>query len=257
MNCGFRVEAIRTMSRASKDEHIDDPRREFLVRALSLGILAGGAGWQLEALAGVLGAVPAQLPEGRSIFSLEGEVWVNGQRATRDSLIGPDDHLRTGPGATLVAVVGQDALILRQRSELQLGVGQAARQFLRLVSGAMLTVFGRRERELTVQTSAAVIGIRGTGVYFETDPEKTYVCTCYGQTRLSASDDPSATEDIRSRHHDAPRYVLAKPHNGQRIVPAAFQWHTDMELMTLEALVGREVPFKLEGMEYRGPRREY
>jgi len=30
-----------------------------------------------------------------------------------------------------------------------------------------------------------------------------------------------------------------------------------MELMTLEALVGREVPFKLEDAEYRGPRREY
>lgn len=245
------------MRSSPRDEHIDDPRREFLLRALSLGLLVGGSGWQGEALAALFGAVPAKLPEGRSIFALEGEVWVNSQRANRDTLIGPQDHLRTGAGASLVAVVGQDALILRQRSELQLNAGRATRQFLRLVTGAMLTVFGKRDRDLVIQTSVATIGIRGTGVYFETDAEKTYVCTCYGQTRLSANDDPSVSEDISSRHHDAPRYVLARPQDGRRIVPAAFQWHTDMELMTLEALVGREVPFRLEGMDYRGPRREY
>jgi hypothetical protein len=242
---------------AHRDEAIDDPRRAFLLRALSLGLLVGGSGWQWPALAGVLGDVPAKLPQGRSIFALEGEVWVNGQRASRDRLIGPGDHVRTGEGARLVAVVGQDALILRERSELQLGLGQAARQFLRLVNGAMLAVFARRERKLEIQGPAAVIGIRGTGVYIEADPEKTYVCTCYGRTQISAVDDPSQVEEIVAQHHDAPRYVLARPLNGRRIVPAAFQWHTDLELMTLEALVGREVPFRLEGMEYKGPRREY
>ncbi|AXQ30933.1 hypothetical protein D0B54_20605 [Solimonas sp. K1W22B-7] len=238
-------------------EEADDSRREFLVRALSLGLLAGGSGWQLEALAGVFGELPGRLPAGRSVFSLQGEVRVNGQRATRDTLIGPQDHVRTGKGASLVAVVGQDALILRGDTELQLDLGRSTRQFFRLVSGAMLTVFGQRDRELAVQTGTATIGIRGTGVYFEADPEKTYVCTCYGRVQLAAAGDPSASEEIVAQHHDAPRYVLARPQNGRRIVPAAFQWHTDLELMTLEALVGREVPFRLEGMGYKGPRREY
>lgn len=238
-------------------EEADDSRREFLLRALSLGLLAGGSGWQLEALAGVFGELPGRLPAGRSIFSLQGEVLVNGQRATRDTLIGPQDHVRTGKGASLVAVVGADALILRERTELQLDAGRATRQFFRLVSGAMLTVFGKRDRELAVQTGTATIGIRGTGVYFEADPEKTYVCTCYGRVQLAAADEPGVSEEIVAQHHDAPRYVLARPQDGRRIVPAAFQWHTDLELMTLEALVGREVPFKLEGMKYKGPRREY
>ncbi|PPE73839.1 hypothetical protein C3942_10565 [Solimonas fluminis] len=239
------------------DDEADDSRREFLLQALSLGLLAGGSGWQTQALAGVLGELPGKLPQGRSIFSMQGEVLVNGRPASRDTPIGPEDHVKTGKGASLVAVVGQDALILRGDSELKLDAGRAARQFFRLVSGAMLTVFGRRERELSVYTPTATIGIRGTGVYFEADPEKTYVCTCYGRVQIEAGDDPAVREEIVARHHDAPRYVLAKPQNGRRIVPASFQWHTDLELMTLEALVGREVPFKLEAGQYKGPRREY
>lgn len=243
--------------RTSDDAEIDDPRRTFLLRALTLGWLAGGAGWQVEALAGVFGELPARLPEGRSIFSLSGEVWVDGQPATRDTHIGADAQIRTGRGATLVGVVGQDALILRGNSELQLTGAQSAKRVFRLVTGAMLSVFGRREQTLDIRTPTATIGIRGTGVYTEADAEKTYICTCYGRTLIEAADDPGTREDITARHHDAPRWVLARPQNGRRIVPAAFQWHTDLELMTLEALVGREVPFKLEGMDYRGPRREY
>lgn len=236
---------------------IDDPRRSFLVRALSLGWLVGGAGWQLDAVAGVLGELPAKLPTGRSVFSIDGEVWVNGKRATRETLIGPDDHIRTGDRSSIVAVVGQDALILRGNTELQLGAGRAAKRFFRLVTGAMLTVFGRRDDTLDIQAPTVTIGIRGTGVYTEADAEKTYVCTCYGRTTLTSTTDAGASETIESRHHDAPRYVLAEPQDGRRIVPAAFQWHTDLELMTLEALVGRTVPFQLEEMNYRGPRREY
>jgi hypothetical protein len=239
------------------EDDIDDPRRAFLLRALALGWLAGGAGWQSAALAGVFGELPARLPSGRSIFRIDGEVWVDGKPATRDTVIGADAHIRTGADASLVGVVGADALILRGRSELQLAGAATAKRVFRLVSGAMLSVFGRREQTLDIQTPTATIGIRGTGVYTEADPEKTYLCTCYGHTRISAADSPDVSEDIVARHHDAPRWILAKPQNGRRIVPADFRWHTDLELMTLEALVGREVPFQLEGMEYRGPRREY
>lgn len=243
------------------EDDIDDPRRRFLLRALSLGWLAGGVGWQADAIAGpianMFGDLPLRLPAGRSIFRIDGEVWVDGKPATRDTVIDADAHIRTGDGASLVGVVGQDALILRPRSELQLAGARSAKRVFRLVAGAMLSVFGRREQTLDIQTPTATIGIRGTGVYTEADAEKTYLCTCYGRTEIRAADDPDVREEIVAQHHDAPRWILAKPQNGRRIVPAAFQWHTDLELMTLEALVGREVPFRLEGMEYRGPRREY
>ena len=34
-----------------------------------------------------------------------------------------------------------------------------------------------------------MIGIRGTGVYIETDSVKTYVCTCYGTSYIQVKDD--------------------------------------------------------------------
>lgn len=240
-----------------KDDTVD-PRRTFLVQALSLGWLGAGLGWQHDALADWYGEVPRQLPPGRSVFEIQGEVWVNGERATKDTLIGPDDHIRTGDKATLIAVVGRDALLLRSGSELQLGIVKGVKSALRLVSGAMLAVFGHRDETLDITTPTATIGIRGTGVYIESEAGRSYVCTCYGRTELSASDDPASREEIVSRHHDAPRWILGTADaDGRRIVPAEFQWHTDLELMMLEALVGREVPFKLEGMDYRGPRRDY
>lgn len=112
---------------------------------------------------------------------------------------------------------------------------------LRVLTGAVLTVFssGRRRR---IETKTATIGIRGTGVYVEVEPTRTYVCTCYGVAELVAADDPTVRETVRTEHHDEPRYVMA--HGApQMIMDAPVINHTDVELTMLEALVGRQPPF--------------
>ncbi len=239
-------------------DSIDDPRRQFLLRALAGGALIGGLGWNLEALASIFGKLPSRMPEGKSIFDLSGDVTINGKPATMDSKIQPGDVLKTGKDAHLVGVSGDDALLIRENSELEIAGAKEVRRFFRLVTGALLTVLGPKKQGFDVRTPVATMGVRGTGIYTEVDPEKTYICTCYGKVQLAAIDDPSATEAIQSRHHDAPRYVLAKPRDGKRIVPGGFRDHTDLELMTLEALVGRQVPFKVSDTgEYLGPRRDY
>ncbi len=238
---------------------MDEARRRFLVRALSLGVLAGGLGWNRMALAELLGRVPGPLPEGNSIFRLVGEVNVNGRPASADTFISPDAHIHTAPGAELVAVVGQDAFILRGNSEVELSLGDRMRQGLRLLSGAMLNVFGERgdEEQLEVRTPVAAIGIRGTGLYTEARTDRSYVCNCYGEVLLSAADDPDEQEHIVSRHHDDPRWVLTEPEDGRRIIPAPFINHTDLELIVLESLVGRSVPFGAPGRTYPRRRQDY
>lgn len=207
------------------------------------------------AYAGWFGDRPRKLPEDRSIYKLNGEVWINGGRATPESRIGPGDSLRTGAGAELIAVVGKDALILRENSELQLDLGRSTRQALRLLSGAMLSVFGKREIDrLELHTPVATIGIRGTGVYTETDAQRSYICTCYGETQIAGG---GMTETIHSSHHDAARYVYADAGPGRRIESAPFKNHTDLELMLIEALVGREVPFPVSESDYERLRRDY
>jgi hypothetical protein len=234
-------------------------RRAFLVRALSAGWLAGGAGWSLPAFASLFGKLPGRLPEGRSIFEIRGEVLVNGKRADEKTVLTPSDKITTGSNSYLVAAVGSNAFIVRDRSVFELGGANPLKQAFRLVSGKFLGVFGRLsgKQTLAVNTPAATIGIRGTGVYAEADPEKTYLCTCYGTTELASTKDPKATAQVTAQHHDAPKYILTEPDKGQRITDAPFINHTDLELMTLEALVGRKVPFGLPDSQYEGPRRDY
>jgi hypothetical protein len=241
------------------DDEFDEARRAVLIRAMSLGLFVGGMGWNLPALAQLFGRVPRKLPQGKSIFELRGKVLVNGVAATRDTVLTPSDRIETSEGATLVAAIGGTAFIMRERSSLEMDGKDVLVRGMRLLSGKLLTVFGRRNRDehATLRTAVATIGIRGTGVYAEADPDKTYLCTCYGTTDITSEQDPAQTERITAQHHDAPRYVLAEPDAGRRIVPAPFLNHTDLELMTIEAIVGREVPFGLTGSEYEGPQRDY
>ena len=240
------------MTRQSED--IDPARRELLVRALASGLFAAGGAFGVRAaIAQPLGKVPKPLPAGRSFYEVSGPVMVNGKAATLATQLGVNDTIETGKKAQTIFVVGLDAYILRDNSRLELKGSRVFVDQLRLFTGALLSVFGKGPRLVHCPTST--IGVRGTGLYLEAQPDVTYVCTCYGATDIAASDDPGISESIVSTHHDAPRYVLARPDQGRRIVPAPFKNHTDLELTLIESLVGRTPPFSLFDESYGSPRR--
>jgi len=260
---------------------IDDPRREFLVKTLAAGLYSTSMAVPSIALAGFFGRKPEKLKVGQSFYKLEGKVLVNGKPASMNTVVTANDKLETAKGSKAIFVVGQDAFLLKEKSQLKLSgrakfkkrlagkekdksdkvnIGQKLQDSvlvnsMHLVKGGVLTVFGKSEHE--VSTPTASIGIRGTGVYFESEPERSYVCTCYGITELSANNDADSTETIQSKHHDAPRYILKEGKPGQRIIPAPFKNHSDLELMLLEELVGRTPPFAVSGDNYSAPRRGY
>lgn len=236
-------------------DDIDDSRRALLVWALANGVFAASSllpGIR-DAAAQVLGKVPQPLPQGQSFYEVSGTVSVNGKPAGRDTRVGPNDAVQTGRGSQAIFVVGSEAILLRADTRLEMKGSGAIVNQLRVLTGAMLSVFGKGKRTVVAPTST--IGIRGTGLYVEAQPEMTYVCTCYGTTDIAASDDPGISEQVVSAHHDAPRYVLAKADKGRRIVPAPFKNHSDLELMLIEALVGRTPPFSLFDESYGSPRR--
>lgn len=234
-------------------EDFEDPRRDFLVRALGLGLFAmTPAGILLPP--GALAAVPSQLPPGKSIYRIEGQVWVDGVSANIDTRINANSLVKTGPDSQIIFVVGTDAFLLRANSEMQLGGSGLLISLMRVITGGILSVFGRRAEPHRVQTLTATIGIRGTGIYVETDPEKSYVCTCYGRTEIASLENPDVYEEVRSRHHDRPLYVMAG--RGEKAIQKApFINHTDAELALIEALVGRSPPFAFTTDSYRAPRR--
>ncbi len=236
----------------------DDPRRRLLIKALAAGLFSSAVGSR-EARAQVLGARPAPLPPGKSIYRIEGEVQVNGQPATHDTHIAASATIETGKNSEVVYVVGESAFLQRSESHVTLETKEADSMIVsatQMLTGKILSVFPSG-RPVHMTTKNASIGIRGTGVYMESDPEQTYFCTCYGTADIVAASDPMSRETVMSRHHDRPLYILAGEQAGQNIRVAPFIDHTDQELMLIEALVGRSPPFVFPKDNYIGPRRPY
>jgi hypothetical protein len=155
--------------------------------------------------------------------------------------------------------VGNDAFLQRRDSQITMRAtaqDSALLDALRLVTGAVLSVFGGGRR-YSLSTPTATIGIRGTGVYLEADPERTYFCTCYGIAEVTAVNDAQSAATIASRHHDRPVYILGTGETAAFIRDAPFVNHTDQELMLIETLAGRAVPFVFPRNDYQVPRRRY
>jgi ferric-dicitrate binding protein FerR (iron transport regulator) len=235
----------------------DDPRRRWLIKALAAGLVATTLPDRMAMAADSTPARPGRLPAGRSIFRLAGDVRVNGTPATLQTSISSTDTLETGPRSELIFVVGDNAMILRESSRLEMSAvtGESILGALRLLAGKLLSV--TRNRRLQVNTTTATIGIRGTGFYIESEPQQTYFCTCYGTTDVAASSDPTSRDTIVARQHDKPVYIVGGAPQGQAIRRAPFINHTDQELMLIESIVGRTPPFVFPGSAYSGPRRDY
>jgi hypothetical protein len=231
-----------------------DERRRFLQRLSALG-LAGALGWEREAL--------AQGERAPGVYRVRGTVRVNGKPAKRGLIVKPGDTVETGRGSQAVFVIGKDAFLLRASSRVETGFSAAAAQnagtadnvfadVLRLTTGKLLSVFSPGPRR--IETATATIGIRGTGLYLEVEPRRTYACTCYGEVELQPRDRPEEKETVSTTHHEQPRYIYADgamPPGGM-MQKAPVVNHTDAELILLESLVGRKPPFDgLGGYPYK------
>jgi hypothetical protein len=179
-----------------------------------------------------------------------GKAWVNGNRVDANTRIGSNDTVKTGKDSELVFVVGDHAMLLRGNSHLVIQpkegseIGSLLIGGLRLFAGKLLSV--SRNKGMRIETPTATIGIRGTGVYLEAGPEKTYFCNCYGEVDVIANSDETSKETVVSRHHDKPLYIYGQGQPGQcihEVQRLAKPNHTDDELMLAEVLVGRVPPF--------------
>ena len=244
-------------------DHIDDPRRQWLIQALAAGFFGPAMG--LAQAQSLFGNRPSKLPPGQSIYSLSGNVRVNDQPATLSTPIKPGDTLQTAKDSQVIFVVNTHSMILRGDSKLVIEAPASAPADtsitglliggLRMVTGKLLSV--SRNSPMRVTTSTSTIGIRGTGFYVESDPEQTYFCTCYGATEVQANDDPESRESVTASHHDRPLYIVKDGGKGKNIRNAPFLNHTDQELALIETLVGRKTPSVFATDAYSGPRRGY
>ena len=201
-------------------------RRDFLTTTS----LATAAAWLAPEIAFAQGVT--------NIVELTGDVLVNGRRLAPDGLIQTGDRIASGPGSTLGFTINRDAFLVRPNSELTItrGTSLFVIDGVRMITGALLSVFGRSARPRQVAAPTVTAGIRGTGFYVETRPDATYFCTCFGTIDLTAHS--GDRETITSEKHQA-RRVLAQSGGGRTIVAAPFENHDDTELLRLASLVGQ------------------
>ncbi|MBM3391208.1 MAG: hypothetical protein FJY34_04430 [Betaproteobacteria bacterium] len=221
-------------------------RRETLLKLAATGALGAG---------GILGLVrealsAGNLPATPGFRRLKGPVGVDATRASIGLNIKPGQTVMTGEGGEAVYVIGPDAFLQREKTKVTFEESGGV-QVMRIVTGKVLSVFGKprdRQRNLTLATTTATIGIRGTGCYIEAEDARTYFCLCYGEAEVTPKGDPKQKETIQTKHHDHPIYIHA---SGTRmIVPATVINHTDAELTLLENSVGRWPPFHGGGIKY-------
>ena len=137
---------------------MEEDRRRTLKALAAAGLLgpAGISGLIRDALA------KGEVPIKTGLQKIKGEVIINHRQAVEGQLVKPGDTIVTGRNSEAIYVIGQDAYLQRELSTVSFGA-DALQNLMRVVSGKILSVFGRGAK--TLQTSTATIGIRGTGGY--------------------------------------------------------------------------------------------
>jgi hypothetical protein len=189
----------------------------------------------------------AQAQQRGNVVEFVGDIWLNGQRMLPQQTVQTGDQIQTGPGSRLVFVIGDAAFHVRQNSRLSVERGATlnAVSLLRLLTGAVVSVFGRGSNR-TISTPTLTAGIRGTGVYTEVMDDqggRTYFCNCYGAVDVAAGPDRAFSQ---ASYHQA---FWGEPaaRNGRFIRPANAINHTDEELEFLARLVGQRTAWQIAG----------
>jgi hypothetical protein len=222
----------------TEDEILWYQRRSFLNAA---------AAWTAMGGFGV-----AQAQQRSNIVELLGDALVNGSRLLPQTTIQTGDRIETGPGSSLIFVVGNASFQVRQNSRftVERGATLNAVSVLRLLTGAVASVWGKGSNRQVV-TPTLTAGIRGTGVYTEVRPNesfRSYFCNCYGTVDMAAGQ-----ERVRSTadYHQA-FWAEATPVNGRTLRPAGAINHTDEELEALARLIGQRTNWQTMGK--KGPK---
>jgi hypothetical protein len=210
------------------------PARRAALRRLATAGLLGACG-----AAGLVRAALAADRLQSGMHSIKGTVTVDGQPAMPGQEIRPGQKVVTGPGSEAIYVIGKDAFLQHENSELAIGSAPGV-VVLRYITGKVLSVFGKGRKRL--ETPTATIGIRGTGCFIDASEDNTYFCLCYGEAVVTPRENTGARRRIRTTHHESPLKVTSGK-NGPAFHRMNVADHTDDELVMLEALVGRLPPF--------------
>jgi len=167
-------------------------------------------------------------------FESSGEVYINGKKATKNTVVKLGDFIKTGKNSKVKFNIGKDAFLAKNNASFSINEKNGLKS-LNVVTGGVLAVFEKGGNH-EVKTENMTAGIRGTGVYLEQKEGKAYFCTCYGETEL----------DTHKEHkmYSATHHNMVWVKDDGSVKPADSKiGHSDDELRELEAMVGRVPEF--------------
>lgn len=208
-------------------------RRSFL-QAASAWISLGGFG-------------SAFAQQRSNVVERRGDFLVNERPMAPQQSIVSGDVLQSGPGSTMVFVVGNSSFLMRENSHVAVERGNTLNTIsvLRLLTGAVASVWGGGTRRQIV-TPTLTAGIRGTGVYtevFRAQNNRSYFCNCYGTVEVSAGEDRILSQ---SQYHQS-FWAEAEPRQGRRLTPAPAINHGDEEIEQLARLIEQRTAWEIAG----------
>lgn len=175
-----------------------------------------------------------------SFIYAESEVLIN-SKVVKSPKVKVGDTIETKKEAFKFNI-NKDAFLVRPNSKVVFDGNSGTVKTLKVITGGILAVFGKGAK--TIETKTMTAGIRGTGVYLEATENSTYFCDCYGIVDLRANDEKykHLHTTLDTKHHGAKEFFIK---DGKFFMEdAGMINHTDKELIELEAMVGRKVPFK-------------
>ena len=222
-----------TLNGRSEQELLWYQRRQFLGAA---------AAWAASG-----GFAAAQAQQRSNIVELVGDAQLNGTRLLPQHTIQTGDEVTTGPGTSLVFVVGTASFKVRQNSSLLVERGSSlwSVSALRLLTGGLVSAWAKGPRRQIV-TPTLTAGIRGTGVYTEVfgkDAARSYFCNCYGTVELSSGNDALTSQ---ADYHQA-FWADAQAKSGRYLSAAPAINHADEELEMLARLVEQRTAWQRMG----------
>ena len=165
-----------------------------------------------------------------SDLNIDGQVTINGKKAKSGMKVNLNDFITTGKKSRVSFRIGKNAFLAKSNTKFSVENKNGIKS-LNIITGGVLAVFKKGEK-YKLKTNNMTAGIRGTGIYLESKGNKSYFCTCYGETKL---DTHKAHRTMRATHHNM---VWVKP-DGSLKRAKEMRNHTDDELRELELMVGR------------------
>jgi hypothetical protein len=166
-------------------------------------------------------------------IKIEGTVYVNGKKATKNMKVSLNDFIVTKKNSKVTFKIGKNAFMAKENTTL-LFSNRNNIKTLKVLKGGVLAVF-KTGSKFSLKTKNMTAGIRGTGVYLENIKDKSYYCTCYGNVKIKSK---TRVKNVKADHHN----IVWVSKNG-RMTSGKMINHTDKELRELEACVGRVPAF--------------